>query len=239
MKRSQDSWLHLVREVVSRMPGRFSNADVYGHEHLFHRAYPTNKNIKPKIRQKLQELVAEGFIERIREGSYCRKKRRNAPTLVIDFGNVAKGVEMADEALEIWAKFNLWCHNCENPNLVMQRRNYQVSDLYCAACKMEYQVKSTKFRFARTIRGAGHLPLSKREAENDIPDYLLIEYNMRARHVVKVSLIRGIDLVGRITPRTLGAGARRAGYVLSDINIDGLDSEPIVGPSFLPRFEPS
>ena len=56
-------WLELVYDSLP--DGEFSTHDVYAHEDRFQRRYPENRNIRPKVRQKLQDLRDLGFIEHL------------------------------------------------------------------------------------------------------------------------------------------------------------------------------
>lgn len=64
-------WVALVLKAV-RDAGKsiFTNADIYAFADKMHEVYPGNSHIEPKIRQKLQDLEALGYIERIEKGVY-------------------------------------------------------------------------------------------------------------------------------------------------------------------------
>lgn len=71
-KRDLFGWQKLV---YSKLPdGEFSNNDLYVHEDEFRKYYPENRNIRAKIRQKLQELREMGLVDHIR-ASVWRKRR--------------------------------------------------------------------------------------------------------------------------------------------------------------------
>ncbi len=56
-------WLKLVFDQVPA--GEFTNEDLYRIEAVFQAYYPDNQNVRPKIRQKLQELRDMGFLEHL------------------------------------------------------------------------------------------------------------------------------------------------------------------------------
>lgn len=234
------SWLQLIQSVVLRMPERFSLHDLDLHFDTFRRAYPNNRNVGAKVRQTLQRLRDQGVIVFLKKGTYRRLVPRPAPSIDIDFSNVAhfkSKSQRARVALETWARLNLWCHNCGNPNLATLPPNAPVADLYCPACAMQYQVKSQDGRFGDAILGAGYEPLYQRILAKDVPDYLLIEYDSKREQLVHVNLIRGIDFTPECLQKRkeLSQTARRAGWVGCNIRISGMPQIPIVGPSFISR----
>lgn len=67
-RRDLVGWLEMVYDAL---PGEeFTNQQVYVHKERFRRAYPENKNVEAKIRQKLQELAAMGLIEHMGTGKW-------------------------------------------------------------------------------------------------------------------------------------------------------------------------
>jgi hypothetical protein len=232
------SWIELVRSVVLRMPECFALHDLDVHFDTFRRAYPNNRNVDAKVRQVLQVLRDLGTLKFLGSGSYKRVEERPAPTIDIDFSAVARfksATQTARVALETWARLNLWCHNCGNPNLLTLPAGTPVSDLKCVACKMEYQVKSLNGRFGPTLTGAAFQPLYERALARTVPDFMLIEYNLRRAQVSNVGLIRGSDLTPEriIKRKALASTARRAGWVGCNVYIDQLFQIPIVRPAFV------
>jgi len=64
-------WLmEVMRAVEDVGQGRFSLDDVYASEDRLQRTYPDNRNVRPKIRQQLQVLRDQGFIEFLGRGRY-------------------------------------------------------------------------------------------------------------------------------------------------------------------------
>jgi len=62
-RRDLVGWLELVYDSLPE--GEFTNEDVYRKEPIFRKAYPENRNIEAKIRQKLQDLRDMGFVEHL------------------------------------------------------------------------------------------------------------------------------------------------------------------------------
>ena len=66
-------WLIDVLSCIQRIPGgAFTLSEVYRFESELQGAHPRNKNVRPKIRQQLQILVQQGFVNRVRPGLYIR-----------------------------------------------------------------------------------------------------------------------------------------------------------------------
>ena len=69
-------WLRDVLACVQTLPtGLFTLEDAYGFESKLAELHPSNQNVRPKIRQQLQVLVAQGIIRRERPGVYVVVKR--------------------------------------------------------------------------------------------------------------------------------------------------------------------
>ncbi|HEX4095165.1 MAG TPA: DpnI domain-containing protein, partial [Caulobacteraceae bacterium] len=64
-------WLIEVMKCVERL-GRseFTLDDVYGFEDALSRLYPENRHVRPKIRQQLQVLRDQGYLEFLTRGRY-------------------------------------------------------------------------------------------------------------------------------------------------------------------------
>lgn len=64
-------WLvHVMRCIELLGKSRFSLDEVYGFESELSNAYPGNRHIKAKIRQKLQVLRDNGYLEFVGRGIY-------------------------------------------------------------------------------------------------------------------------------------------------------------------------
>lgn len=238
---AESSWLNLVHEIVVRMPERFTLNDLNIHFDTLRRAYPMNKNINAKVRQTLQRLRDQNVIAFLGPGTYRRLVSRPTPTLDIDFSaaDVFKSsAQKARVALETWAKLNLWCRSCGGPTLLGLPPNSPVADLRCAACGIEYQVKSKNGRFEGRILGAAFEPIRMRAIEKTIPDYLLIEYDAKSCRVTSVNLVRGHEITDKdvLKRKPLRSNAKRAGWIGCEISTEGLTQIPIVAPAFLPRI---
>ena len=69
--KSAREWLPDILACVRRIPSEeFKVEEVYEFQDELRLLHPKNFNIEPKIRQQLQILVAKGYLDRIRPGSY-------------------------------------------------------------------------------------------------------------------------------------------------------------------------
>ena len=62
--------LEVMRTVEDIGLSSFTLDDVYAGEDRLQRAYPNNRNVRPKIRQQLQVLRDNGFLEFLGRGKY-------------------------------------------------------------------------------------------------------------------------------------------------------------------------
>lgn len=66
-------WLLEVMKCVDLVGRRdFDLADIYAQEERLHALYPNNQNVRPKVRQQLQVLRDQGYIEFLGRGRYRR-----------------------------------------------------------------------------------------------------------------------------------------------------------------------
>lgn len=64
-------WLRDILACIQKLPTHlFSLDEIYGFERDLAELHPSNQNVRPKIRQQLQVLVAEGIIRREKPGNY-------------------------------------------------------------------------------------------------------------------------------------------------------------------------
>ncbi len=68
---AQRGWVADVLACLRKLPNRvFTVKDAYRFEIDLSRLHPDNRNVRPKIRQQLQVLVAHGLLQRITPGLY-------------------------------------------------------------------------------------------------------------------------------------------------------------------------
>lgn len=73
---SSRDWLPDIMSCIRRIDSEeFELTEVYSFERELKLMHPRNLNVRPKIRQQLQILVAQGLLERIRPGVYRKTLR--------------------------------------------------------------------------------------------------------------------------------------------------------------------
>jgi type II restriction enzyme len=73
--RQEEGWLRDVLACIQRLEGdAFDLSEVYRFEAELATLHPGNRNVRPKIRQQLQQLVAKGILARTEPGKYHRKR---------------------------------------------------------------------------------------------------------------------------------------------------------------------
>lgn len=71
IREERRGWLRDVLACLQRLPPRpFTLDEAYAFEGDLGALHPENRNLRPKIRQQLQLLVARGILERVRPGLY-------------------------------------------------------------------------------------------------------------------------------------------------------------------------
>ncbi len=75
-------WLIEVMKCVELIGRRdFTLDDVYAHEDRLNRLYPGNRHVRPKIRQQLQVLRDQGYLDFLGRGSYRLHAQASAPPI--------------------------------------------------------------------------------------------------------------------------------------------------------------
>lgn len=74
-------WLRDVLACIQKLPATaFTLDEAYGFEPVLAELHPSNQNVRPKIRQQLQVLVAQGILRRLRPGMYAIVGRTDQPS---------------------------------------------------------------------------------------------------------------------------------------------------------------
>jgi type II restriction enzyme len=67
------TWLLETMRIVDRLESPFTTTDAYLHEDQLQVRFPRNGNIRAKVRQQLQILVANGYLTRLSRGEYAKE----------------------------------------------------------------------------------------------------------------------------------------------------------------------
>jgi type II restriction enzyme len=129
--------------------------------------------------------------------------------------------------------------NCERDELEKLPDNTPVADFECYFCKSRYQLKGKNGRLGKKIPGAAYQPTIDAIRAGAMPEYVLVEFDIRFATVVFVDALLGrLITEDRIEARKrLSVTARRAGWQGCNIVIEGLESVRIVAPAGLERAD--
>ena len=130
--------------------------------------------------------------------------------------------QIARAVTEGWAARTLPCFTCGGDRLDPVVANAEVADLRCPACAAEYELKSKKGRFARTVANGAYAAKVRRLASGTSPHLLLLGTDAERAAVRSLVVIPGRFFslsVIRKRP-ALKSNARRAGWVGSTIRLD-------------------
>ncbi len=232
-------WPLAVRLIVRRLPQAFSLSEVYAIAEPLRKAFPGNRHVEAKIRQSLQILRDRGYLEFQGHGQYKKTEDVGWRTVRVDFDDAAQFAsrsQIARVAIETWAAQNVACWRCQSP-LLLVPPNTQLMDAICSIGSHEVQIKATAGIAGSHITGAAFGPIERRLEERSLPDYLIVSYDRPRSIVVLAEFIDGGDLVvARLKARSpLSAGARRAGWIGTSIDLSNLKRTVVVGPALTPE----
>lgn len=66
------TWLLETMRIVDQLESPFTTTDAYLHEEQLQMWFPRNRNVRAKVRQQLQILVANGYLTRVGRGEYAK-----------------------------------------------------------------------------------------------------------------------------------------------------------------------
>src|ERR1700724_1586909 len=120
---------------------------------------------------------------------------------------------------EGWVRGSSFCPNCGNSKLDQFEGNRPVADFYCASCNEEYELKSKKGPFGKTIVDGAFGTMCKRLASSNNPSLMLLNYDLKRLAVVNLFIVPKHFFVREIIEerKPLALTARRAGWIGSNI----------------------
>ncbi len=230
------TWKEAVGTIVSRLPREFSLATMLDHRNELKALFPNNRFIDAKIRQSLQVLRDQGLLQFLSRGYYRRTDIAAAFSPLIDLSTadgLVNAAQVARVALETWASYNLYCLECDSDTLDRLSNNTPVADFKCFDCERTYQLKGKNGRFGAALTGAAYRPVIEAIRNHEMPEYILVEFDIRFGTVVFVDAVPGrLITEERVVPRKpLASTARRAGWRGCTIAVGGLPSVRIVAPA--------
>lgn len=136
-------------------------------------------------------------------------------------GAYRSGSQIARVITEHWAADQLYCPSCGNDRITAFPANSPVADFYCGSCGLQYELKSKKAAFGRTITNGAYQKKVERLLSDTSPNLLLLQYDLEKSKVVNLLAIPKRFFTQSIISarKPLSARARRAGWVGSTIHL--------------------
>jgi type II restriction enzyme len=169
------------------------------------------------------------------------------PPLNLGFEESATPFESASQNARVWteqwAHAWLFCPNCGAGRLDRFEGNRPVADFHCGACREEFELKSQKGRFGRSVLDGAFGTMCERLAADNNPSLILMNYDLARFGVTDLFFVPKHFFVREIIQerKALAPTARRAGWVGCNILLGEIpDSGKIFyvrGGEQLPREE--
>jgi Dam-replacing family/Dam-replacing HTH domain len=233
----ETTWKGAVRDVLGRVPERFTLDDLRPYHVALGSLFPKNMHVDAKIRQTLQILRDRGELEFLGGGSYRKRRVQPRFSCMLDTSlgdGYTSRSQKARAVIEPWAALNLFCLECPSDDISALPNNAKVADLRCPGCEAMYQVKSSSSRFGGTVQGGDFKTYVAAVEAGAFPNLLLVEWDARFSLVSVVQAIHG-DSIGRknIVPRkALSDAARRAGWQGCILDVSDLRRVDLITPQF-------
>ena len=130
-------------------------------------------------------------------------------------------------ATESWAESNLFCPNCNSPDLVSATIGTPVIDFTCPKCASTYQLKSQSSAFSARIVDAAYSSMVRAITEDRTPNLYALHYHLSEWSVANVILIPhfAFPLSAIEKRKPLAATARRAGWVGCNILLNAIPED--------------
>jgi type II restriction enzyme len=130
-------------------------------------------------------------------------------------------------ATEAWAESNLYCPNCNSPELVSATAGTPVIDFTCPKCAATYQLKSQSCAFSRRIVDAAYSSMVRAIMEDRTPNLYALHYSLSEWAVANIILIPrfAFPLSAIEKRKPLARTARRAGWVGCNILLHAIPTD--------------
>jgi type II restriction enzyme len=129
--------------------------------------------------------------------------------------NYKSRAQQARVVTEAWGEGNLYCANCNSPNLTRTAHGTPVIDYVCPKCESRFQLKSQSRPYSSRILDAGFEKMRREIISGSAPNLLALHYDAVGWGVQNLILIPrftfSLSCLERRKP--LGPKARRAGWV--------------------------
>ena len=120
---------------------------------------------------------------------------------------------------EAWVSTWAYCPHCGNAKISPFPNNSPLADFYCATCNEEFELKSQKGKFGKSVADGAYKTKCERLAASNNPNLLLMNYDLKSLAVINLFIVPNYFFVREIIEerRPLAATARRAGWIGSNI----------------------
>jgi type II restriction enzyme len=144
------------------------------------------------------------------------------------------GSQNARAWTERWVRDQVYCPSCGNEKFNQFMANRPVADFFCPKCNEEYELKSQKKTFGKTVLDGAFRTMCERLGSNNNPNLILLNYDRWPPFVTNAIVIPKQFFVREIIQERapLAPTARRAGWIGCNILLDRI---PRVGRIFLVR----
>jgi type II restriction enzyme len=130
--------------------------------------------------------------------------------------------QQARVVTEGWGGKELFCANCDSPELSRLANNYKSADLICPRCDAPFQLKATSGSIGRKISDGAYRTMVSAIRADRTPNLLLLRHDQTSWCVRDLLLIPhfAFSESAIIKRRPLSDTARRAGWVGCNIALD-------------------
>lgn len=127
--------------------------------------------------------------------------------------------QISKSLTERWFASNMYCPACPSENLDQTPPNEKVVDFICPRCDEKYQLKGMAHPFGAKIVDSAYEPKIRMIKDGTGPNFVFLRYDTEKWMVQDMMMVPKHFLVPEVIEKRkpLGAGARRAGWVGSNI----------------------
>ena len=129
------------------------------------------------------------------------------------------GSQNARAWTEAWVSAWAYCPHCGNVKIAAFPNNSPLADFFCAVCREEFELKSQKGKFGKSVADGAFKVKCERLAASNNPNLFLMNYDLKSLAVVNLFIVPKHFFVREIIEerKPLAATARRAGWIGSNI----------------------
>jgi len=129
------------------------------------------------------------------------------------------GSQNARAWTEAWVSAWAYCPHCGNVKIAAFPNNSPLADFFCAVCREEFELKSQKGNFGKSVADGAFKVKCERLAASNNPNLFLLNCDLKSLAVVNLFIVpKHFFIRGIIEERKpLAATARRASWIGSNI----------------------